>query len=177
MGVYGLPKPLISGGAGGSFDPSGGVEGAGECQNKGGKYAEFVEQTGEFRGAEALFYGGCDSQDAPDDSYETDEQERLSANLIFADDSGDGAEKLGEDKDQEYLVQNFERRLEWSNLQDVQQAGGRVVEDHPYGYEQEKGRPIVDDPLDGLYNPNKLGFLSRSLVHPLNLSARSGAFL
>ena len=53
------------------------VEGAGESDNERREVSEFEDQAVELRGAEAAFDLGGHGEDAPDDGYQPDQDERL----------------------------------------------------------------------------------------------------
>ena len=98
--------PLVSGDTSGPFVPPDGVERAGERQHEHPKHPELVEQ---LWGIETPLCGSGDDQNAPNSGDKLNQQEWLDAYLVLSDEGDDSPEKLREDKDEQYPVQNLQR--------------------------------------------------------------------
>jgi hypothetical protein len=98
----------------GTLGSPGEVEGSGEGYHEGGQDSELEHQVQEPLRADGLFRLSRHEQDAPDYSYEPDQEERFGDDLPLPDDYADGVQQLDEDEDQEHSVEDRERRVSMS---------------------------------------------------------------
>src|SRR5215204_2432295 len=139
-------------GIAGTLGSPGEVEGSGERYYESRQDPELEHQIQELLCADGLLRLCRHQQDAPDDGYQPDQEERLGDDLPLPDNDANGVQQLDEDEDQEHPVEDRERRiykrlLERLRADRLHRADSCRGEDHADGEHQSQRRTVVDDPL------------------------------